>query len=88
MSAWWDVVGTDEGGVERYRVTGYESEGDARGSLEFPPRDTGLAYSVPSEESAQQKISRRHNTPVSCLKCLGSKDDDIGTQTETTGADG
>ena len=42
----WDVVGLDRRGVERYRVTGYGSEDEARGSLEFHPRGTVLAYEV------------------------------------------
>ena len=42
----WDVVGLDRRGVERYRVSGYGSEDEARRSLAFHPRGTALAYSV------------------------------------------
>ena len=42
----WDVVGLDERGVERYRVTGYGSEDEARNTIEFHPSGTGLAYEV------------------------------------------
>ena len=42
----WDVVGLDRCGVERYRVTGYGSEDEARATLEFHPRGSVLAYEV------------------------------------------
>ena len=31
----WDMVGHDARGVERYRVSGYESEDEARATLEW-----------------------------------------------------
>lgn len=39
-------VGLDRRGVERYRVSGYGDEEEARWTLEFHPAGTGLAYEV------------------------------------------
>ena len=49
----WAVVGLDRRGVERYRVSGYGDEDEARASLEFHPRGTGLTYAIRIDEDRE-----------------------------------